>query len=135
MALSGKYDFAGLKQLGAAGLRTMLAASKLSFLLKGGGLTDAILEFIANYLANSGLVILNVGAIYVSGHFDQKAFDSAFEKAITEIKTKGGSDALSPEEKRAIDDEIIKAARKFVVIAKESQSSRPGDSDSVYYGG
>lgn len=133
MALSGKYDFTGLKKLGAANLRILIASTKAAFLLKGGTLTDAILEFISNWLANKGLVVLNVGAIYVSGHFDQKAFDSAFDEAIAEIQNKMGAEKLTPEEKRRIDDAIITSARRFVVISKEAQ--KKPDTDSSYSGG
>lgn len=117
MGLSGKYDFRGIKKQGAAGLRLALASSPYTaWALKGGALTDLFLELLANWLANSGLIVLNVGAAYVSGELDQHGFDEAMEKALEEISVKGGREKLTAAEKKAIDDAIIKAARKLVVI-------------------
>jgi len=119
MGLSGKYDFKGIKQAGAAGLRLALAASPYTaWLLKLSSFLDFVLEFFANWLANNGLVLLNVGANYVNGELDQKQMDSAMDEAISEIKNKGGKDKLTAQQKKEIDDEVIKAARKFLVIAR-----------------
>lgn len=121
MSLSGKYNFSGIKKLGAAGLRLALASSpKSAWLLKFGSLTDLVLEFFMNWLANKGLVILNLGAIYVSGEMNQRDLDSAMDRAISEIKYAGGIDSLTEAEKRAIDEAVIKAARKFIVIGNSS---------------
>lgn len=119
MALTGKYDFKGIKALGAAALRGALASSPYSaWALKFGGLTDLALEALANWLANKGLMILNLGAIQIAGEIDQAGFDKAMDKAIEEIKLKGGRERLTAAQKKAIDDEVIKAARKFIVIGK-----------------
>lgn len=119
MGISGKYDFKGIKKHGAAGLRLALAASPASaWLLRFGALTDLILEFLANWLANNGLMVMNLGAIFVEGELDQKHLDDALDMAIEAIKRKGGREALTPDERKAIDDEVIKAARKFVVISR-----------------
>lgn len=117
MPISGKYDFQGIKKLGAAGLRGAMATSPYTaWALKGGRLTDLILEFLTNWLANKGLLVLNLGAISVSGEVDQRNFDAAMDAAISEISRRGGRDALTPAQKKAIDDEVIRAARKFIRI-------------------
>ena len=117
MGLSGKYNFPGIKKLGSAGLRVALASNaSTAWMLKFGSFTDLILEFVTNWLANKGLVMLNIGAIYVEGQLDQKSFDSAMDSAIRDITNLGGVDRLTPEQKKAIDDKVIKAARKFIVI-------------------
>jgi ABC-type branched-subunit amino acid transport system substrate-binding protein len=119
LGLSGKYDFKGIKRLGAAVLRGALSSSPYTaWLVRFPALTNFILEFLTNWLANKGLLVLNVIAIEVEGAIDQKGLDEAIDKAINEIKVKGGKDKLTPEEKKAIDDEVIKSARKFLVIAK-----------------
>lgn len=119
MPISGKYDFQGIKKFGAAGLRGALASTPYTaWILKGGKLTDLILEFITNWLANNGLVVFNIGAIYIEGELDQKSFDQHIDQAITDISNKGGRDALTAEQKKAIDDEVISAARKFVVLTR-----------------
>lgn len=115
---NSKYDFQGIKKLGAAGLRSVLASSpKLAWLLKFKSI-DLFFEFIANYLANKGLILLNVPAILVETEWDQKQMDAAMDRALSQITAKGGRDKLSVQEKKAIDDEVIKAARKFIVIGK-----------------
>jgi ABC-type branched-subunit amino acid transport system substrate-binding protein len=119
LGLSGKYDFKGIKRLGAAVLRGALSSSPYTaWLVRFPALTNFILEFLTNWLANKGLLVLNVIAIEVEGAIDQKGLDEAIDKAINEIKVKGGKDKLTPEENKAIDDEVIKSARKFLVIAK-----------------
>lgn len=122
MPISGKYNFSGIKKLGSAAIRAAFATSpNTAWLLKFGALTDLVLEFLMNWLANKGLIILNLGAIYVSGELDQRSLDSAMDDAIKEITNLGGIDKLTPEQKRAIDDKVIKAARKFIVIGKSTK--------------
>lgn len=115
---SGKYDFKGIKRMGAAGLRLALASSPYTaWTLKGGALTTFLLEWFSNWLANNGLMLLNIAADYIGNEFDQRAFDRAMDEAVAEITRKGGREKLTAAEKKAIDDEVIKVARKFVVIA------------------
>lgn len=119
MPLSGKYDFKGIKKWGAVGLKAALASTPYTaWILKGGKLTDLVLEFIANWLANNGLVVFNLGAIYVEGEWDQKQFDANMDDAMSKITIKGGRDKLSAAEKKAIDDEVIKAARDFIIVTR-----------------
>lgn len=115
MSLSGKYDFPGLKRLGGAAIRVAFASSPWTAWLNG---MPSLSEFIANYLTNKGLLILNLGAIVIDGELDQHQFDAAMSAAIDEIKAKGGTDKLTADQRKAIDDEVIKAARKFIVIGK-----------------
>lgn len=117
--MSGKYNFKGIKKLGGAGLRMAIASTpETAWMLRFGSVLDLALEFLANWLANKGLVVLNLGAIHINGEIDQHAFDNAMEKAIDEITQKGGREKLSAAEKKRIDDEVIKAARKFIVVSK-----------------
>lgn len=117
MAISGKYDFQGIKKVGAAGLRRALAASPYtSWALMGGALTDLILEFLANWLANRGLLMLNLGAIVIDGELDFRALDKAWEDAYRQISAAGGVEKMTAAQKKAIDDEVIKAARRAVII-------------------
>jgi hypothetical protein len=117
MALTGKYNFRGIKRLGAMGLRRALAASPFTaWMLAGGSATTLVLEAFSNWLANHGLIILNTGADFLSGEWNQRLFDEAMDKAYEEIRQKGGREKLTAAEKKEIDDEVIKAARKFIVI-------------------
>lgn len=119
MALTGKYNFKGIKRLGAAGLRGALLSSPwTAWLIRVPNFTNFVLEAISNWLANKGLVILNLGAIYIEGEFDQAAWDKAMDNALGEIQLKGGREKLTPEQIKEIDDEIIRKARRFVLVSK-----------------
>ena len=116
MSATGKYDFPGIKKAGATGLKVALASTTWgAFLVNSpvlGKLVGLILQFIANWLANNGLVVLNLGAIFVSGEFDQMAFDKALHDGIQKVES--GRDKITPAQGKAIDDEVRKAASKFI---------------------
>lgn len=117
--MSGKYNFSGIKEMGASGLRgAALSSPYTAWINKFGSLSTLFYEFLANWLANKGLIILNLGAIAIDGHFDQKAFDKALDKAYADIENAGGVSKLTPEEIKAIDNEVIKAARRFILLTK-----------------
>lgn len=118
MGLSGKYDFKGIQKVGGAGIRVLLSKWPWTAWLTRLKSFNSLLNFGTNWLANHGLIILNVGANTIDGELDQRAFDSAFSKAIEEIKIKGGREKLTPAQIKAIDDEVIKAGRRHIVIGK-----------------
>lgn len=119
MGLTGKYDFPGIKKVNAAGIRALLRLSPWTAWLASIPAISAMMsEALGNWIANKGLVVLNVGAAYVEGELDQKGMDKAMDKAIGEITTQGGREKLTPEQKKAIDDKIISAARKLIVVAR-----------------
>lgn len=109
---SGKYDFPGIRKTARAAVTALIAGTAwgswiLSTPLKL--LVDKALEWLAEYLANKGLVLINVGVFYVAGKFDQDAFDSAMDAGLEKAKVPG----LTDEQKRAIDEEVKKAFRRF----------------------
>ena len=111
MPISGKYDFKGIKKTGSMGLRAALASSPATaWTLKFGMFLDLILEFGTNWLANKGLIVLNVGAFYVGGEIDQKALDNAIESGLAAVEKPGAK--LTPKQIKEIDDAVIKAADK-----------------------
>ena len=117
MPISGKYDFKGIKKVGAVGLKAALTTSPYTaWFLKGGKLSDLILEFVVNFLANKGLIVFNIGAILVEGKWDQHSFDKAMEDALSQVEVSGSK--LTPEQIKAIDDQVINAARKFIPYGK-----------------
>ncbi len=121
MGLSGKYDFKGIKKMGAAGIKAALISSPYTaWLTKIPALIDLVLEFFTNWLANHGLILLNVGAYYVGGKLDQKALDSAIEAGLEKVKL--GAGKLTPEQIKEIDDAVIKAADKALPYGKPSKS-------------
>jgi hypothetical protein len=115
LPVSGKYDFEGIKKTGARGLEILLASTTWGIWLLQWGfkpVTDFVLQFIVNWLANNGLMVLNIGAIYIEGKFDQRAFDNAMNDGIKQVENAKGK--LTPEQIKAIDDEVRNAARKFI---------------------
>ena len=119
MALTGKYNFKGIKKSGKAGVKAALALSPwTSWLLSLGSLLDLGIELCLNWLANRGLVVLNVGLDAIQGSKDQKGFDDAMDEAYRQITNAGGVENLTPEQIKELDDAIIKATRKLVVIGK-----------------
>lgn len=112
MIKTGKYDFPGIRKAGAAGLRLALASTSWGIALAASPLRkllDLAAEWAVEWLTNRGLVIFNIGAIYVAGEFDQSKFDKAMEEGLKDAKAPG----LSDKQKKAIDDEVIKAFRRF----------------------
>jgi hypothetical protein len=117
MGLTGKYDFPGIKKWGARGILLALQsvpyigpALKISIIYN---MADAALKLAVNWFANNGLIVLNVGAITVEGEWDQKAFDKAMDDAWKKVELPG---PLTDAQKKAIDDEVIKAARRFIIF-------------------
>lgn len=70
----------------------------------------------SNWLANRGLLIINLGAIYVSGELDQSKFDNAFDDALAKVQYP----SLTDEQKKDIDNEIIDAFRKFAPVTADA---------------
>ena len=110
MPVSGKYDFKGIKKQGAGGLKLALASNPSTVWITKIPLLGTVLEFGVNWLANNGLVLLNIGAIYVNGELDQALLDRSFDEGIKKVEQAGGT--LTPEQIKEIDDAVIKAARK-----------------------
>ncbi len=113
-----KYDFKGIKQYGAKGMILALESTGVGkVMLDWGfrGIIEILFEWLVNWLANKGLIILNVIAISVEGHFDQQAFDREMEEALKKIQTSGGK--LTPEQMKEIDAEVIRAFRKFALFS------------------
>lgn len=134
MGLSGKYDFKGIKKLGGAGLRAAIASTpQLAWMLKFGSLLDLFLELLANWLANKGLILLNVGAFYLEGKIDQAALDSAISEGLRRVEL--GAGKLTPDQIKEIDDAVISAADKALPYNKERSSASTEPFTDSYGGG
>ncbi len=114
MGITGKYNFPGLQKAGRIAITAALAASSWGAALLASPwfkffapVEDEAINTAINILANQGLIILNIGAIFVDGKFDQSAFDKAMADGIQKIQL--GRDKLTPEQGKAIDDAIRKA--------------------------
>lgn len=116
MGLTGKYNFKGIKEKGARVIKTALAASPYTaWLLKFNIVLDLALEAFSNWLANKGLIIMNVGYFYVDGKLDQAALDRALNRGIEEVDS---GKILTPEQMKEIDDAVIKAANEALPYGK-----------------
>lgn len=112
MALKGKYDFPGIRKAGTAALTAVVAGTAWGAWIIASPFKpvfDAAVGFMSEWLANRGLLIINLGAIYVAGEIDQAKFDEAFDEALKKAKIPG----LTDKQKKGIDDEVIKAFRRF----------------------
>lgn len=116
MGLTGKYDFSGIKRLGAKGLLGALSSTGWGATIVKmpivGTLVEKAAEMFVNWLANEGLLVMNLGAIFVEGEFDQKSFDAALAEGFDRVKL--GRDKITPEEGKKIDDEVRNAAKRFI---------------------
>lgn len=115
MGLTGKYDFPGIKKFGARGIELALGSTSWgAVVLKVpvlGTFVRGALGLVVNWLSNNGLMVLNIGAIFLEGEFDQMGFDSHMEEAIRKVEL--GAGKLTPEQIKAIDSDVIVAFRKF----------------------
>lgn len=119
MPLSGKYDFEGIKKWGAKGIALALSTTTWGAWLVGHTfepLMSRLIEFGINWLANKGLILLNIGAIYIEGEIDQGALDKAIDEGIKRVQLAQGT--LTPEQIKEIDDGVIKAADKALPYGK-----------------
>lgn len=125
---SAKHDLSGIGAASAAVIMAILATNPSTvFLTVGipGKIVFWILEKIFTRLASSGLVILNVGAEKISVVIDKVKFDGSIESAeklIAEIRKTGRE--LTPEEIKAIDDDVIIVFRKFAKIGRRANENK-----------
>lgn len=118
MGIAGKYDFKGIKKYGAKGLIAALASTTWGAWVALPWVSpffDLAFQFLANWLANKGLVMLNIAAIAVDGEWTQKDFDSAIDNALNQVAIPGSK--LTPDQMKAIDDKVIQAFKKFAIMS------------------
>ncbi len=119
MGFAGKYNFPGIQKAGVAAFHAALATTSWGTSLLASTwfvffkpIENKLLEWAINWMANKGLIILNLGAIYVNGEIDQKLFDKALDDGLKKIEQ--GRDKLTAAQGKSIDDEVMAAARRFI---------------------
>lgn len=116
MPISGKYNFAGFQKLGTLAIQAALAKQPWAVAIAKvpilGSLLKLVPGLVTNWAANQGLVILNIGYNYVDGEIDQKALDKALEEGLAHLEI--GRENVDPVKGAMIDEEVRKAARKFI---------------------
>lgn len=119
MGITGKYNFPGIQKAGIAAIKAILATSVWGVAFMASPLfkifepvEEWFLDWVINWLANKGLIVLNLGAIIVEGEIDQALFDKALDDGLKLVEQ--GRDKISAAKGKAIDDDVIKAARRFI---------------------
>lgn len=119
MGLTGKYNFPGIKKAGAFAVKAALAATGWGAALLASPyfkffepVEELAIEEAINWLASEGLIVLNLGAIYVNGEIDQGLFDKALDEGLKRVEN--GRDKITPAQGKAIDNDVIAAARRFI---------------------
>lgn len=109
MGITGRYDFQGIqKQMGRL-IDGLLASTGWGAAILASPfkpVVDYAESLLVNYLANEGLIILNVGVNIVDGVMDQAAMDRALDEGIRKVTQ--GRDKLTPKEGKIIDDKVRK---------------------------
>lgn len=129
MGLTGRYDFKGIQKLVTTGVNTILAGTTWGAWLLASPfkiVIQALENAAVNWLANHGLILLNIGAIMIDGSVDQSKLDDAIQDALTKIQ--GGKDKLTPAEGAAIDQEVSDAFDQDADIGA-ADPSNPGVSN------
>lgn len=119
MPISGKYNFQGIKEKGALGIKLALSSTGWGAAFLKVPLSTTVLEFVTNWLANKGLIVMNLGTYYVGGELDQAALDKAIDAGIRAIES---GEQMSPERIKEIDDAVIKAADKALPYGRKPKS-------------
>ncbi len=120
-----KHKFWGIGATGAAIIVSGLAATPATAFL-ANGIIGKIIFYIAKllcaYLANLGLIVLNVGSAKLETITESGTFDGSWESAdelIKKIRDTGRE--LTDEEIKAIDGPVIDAFRKFAGFGRVHQ--------------
>lgn len=109
MGLSGRYDFKGIQKAAGFFIDTIVAGTGWGAWILASPFKPVfvyIRDFAINWLANRGLILLNVGVHIVDGVLDQKAFDAAIDEGLKKVMQ--GRDKITPKEGQAIDDKVRK---------------------------
>jgi len=117
MVLSSKYNFKGIKAQGAIGIKLALASNPSTVWMTKIPLIGTLLEFGVNWLANNGLVLMNIGAIIVNGEVDQALLDRAIDEGYKKLENPNIK--LTPEQMKEIDDKVMEAADRALPYSRK----------------
>lgn len=113
MGITGRYNFPGIQKAMGATIDALLATTSWGLWLLTSPFKPVITmleNLVVNYLANKGIILINIGVNIVDGVLDQKALDEALDDGIKRVMQ--GRDKISPEEGKAIDDKVREAFDK-----------------------
>lgn len=110
---SGKYSLQGIREKGAAGFKAVLIKTGWGASLLAGPFsktTDLVLQFAVEYLANKGIVVLNLGVIKWDEIKDPAALLRSIEAGLIAAEKPG----LTEAEGKAFDEQVKKDFRRAV---------------------
>lgn len=113
MGITGKYNFKGIQKAGALGLKALLASTVWGAKILASPfarILTPVFKWFSNYMANQGLILINVGAYFKDGYFDQKGFDKAMDEGLSKVMMNPN---ISKKEGEAVDENVKKSVRKF----------------------
>lgn len=110
MGITGRYDFKGIQKAVGVAIDALLAATTWGAWILASPFRPVVTlteNMLTNFLANRGLILLNIGAIIVDGEIDQTRLDSALDAGIKRVQQ--GRDKITPAEGAKIDADVVKA--------------------------
>lgn len=131
MGITGRYDFSGIQKAVGIAIDALLSATSWGVWLVASPFAPVVTiirNMIVNWLANQGLIILNLGAIQTDGVIDQTKLDSALDDAFNKLKV--GRDKITPAQGEAIDDEVRDAFDQDADVGATNSGST-GDTGGV----
>jgi hypothetical protein len=126
---TGKYNFPGIRKAGIAAINAILAGTTWGAWLIASPflpLLDYAEGWLVEYLANKGLLIINLGIFYVEGKIDQSRFDSAFDEALKAIQYPGLTDEQKVQSTKKL-SMLLKSLVPLTVIISGCQTFRTSD--------
>ncbi len=128
MGITGRYSFSGIQKAAGVAIDALIAGTGWGAWLLASPFMPIVSFFrdaLVNFLANRGLIILNIGVNIIDGVIDQKALDSALDEGIKRVMQ--GRDKITPAEGKAIDDKVRAAFDRDADLGADAGVSKlPG---------
>lgn len=127
MGLTGRYDFKGIQKAMERLIDALLAGTAWGAWLVASPFkpaVDALEGLIINWLANRGLIVIDVGLVLIDGKVSQGKLDAALDSAFEKLKV--GRDKITPAQGAKIDADTTKAFDEFADIPMSGVSNVPG---------
>lgn len=109
MGITGRYNFPGIQKAARLIIDGLIAGTGWGAAILASPfkpVLDYLIDLLDNYLANRGIILLNIGVNIIDGIVDQKAMDKALDDGIRKVMQ--GRDKITPKDGEAIDDKVRK---------------------------
>ena len=125
MGITGRYSFPGLQKAAGVAIDALIAGTGWGAWLLASPFMPIVSFFrdaLVNFLANRGLIILNIGVNIVGGVIDQKALDSALDDGIKRVMQ--GRDKITSAEGLKIDNAVREAFDRDAELGADNGVSK-----------